>query len=74
MVTVTSKITYPKNADSKKAYSQYITNLKKTIKNVNVKKPASVHLTCDGKVVSAEFKGNGVSIKSIKKAMFGKAY
>ncbi len=73
MIKFTSKLTYPKNADSKTAYQSYIKNIKKAIKQVDVAgKEATVHFECVGKVISTEFSGNRALTNKIKKVIFGK--
>lgn len=71
MITFSSKVTYPKNADSKTAYRQHINNLKKKIKNVDMPgKKAAVHFSCDGKVISTDITGDRVLKNKIYKAIF----
>lgn len=73
MIKFTSKLTYPKNADSKTAYQSYIKNIKKAIKQVDVAgKEATVHFACDGKVITTEFSGSKALTNKIKKVIFGK--
>jgi len=72
VIKFTSKLTYPKNADSKAAYQSYIKNIKKAIKKVDIPgKEAHVHFACDGKVVTTDFSGNRALINKIKKVIFG---
>lgn len=73
MIKFTSKLTYPKNADSKTAYQSYIKNIKKAIKQVDMAgKEAHVHFECDGKVITTDFSGNRALTNKIKKVIFGK--
>ncbi len=73
MISITTKVTYPKTADKKKAYQLYLKNIKKKIKTIETKgKKAEVHFSNEGEVITTTFKGNKEVVKNIKKVMFGK--
>lgn len=73
MISITTKVSYPKTADKKKAYQLYLKNTKKKIKAIETKgKKAEVHFSNEGEVITTSFKGNGDLVKKIQKVMFGK--
>jgi len=73
MINITTKISYPKTADEKKAYQLYLKNTKKKIKAIKTKgKKAEVHFYTEGPVIKTTFAGNKDLVKQIKKAVFGR--
>jgi len=71
MIKFSSKLTYPKADDSKKAYQLYIKNLKKKLKTVDdKKKTANVHFTCDGSVIRTEVSGSKDLVAKIEKIIY----